>query len=155
MKKAAKRPGRTRVFPVYKNTSTDRIVLDRQIYNAAELQALAVLPTRAKEVVAFWDLRSGRADGFEEVIDVGQSINRITSAKDAIPCCMPRGLLWLRRRFRLVEPNESLAFQGVRLRKFVEVADFSPSELQSLAGNAFCGNTVAAVTAAALAVVPL
>lgn len=127
----------------------------QMMYSQEELRSLAKLSRRAQEIVAFFDLVRGRATDYEEVIDLSQSLHRITSARGCIPCCLPRGILWLRQRFRLVEATEALAFQGIRRRTFAEVGgSFTPAELHALAGNAFCANTVMACTIAAFAVFP-
>ena len=51
---------------------------------------------------------------------------------------------------RIVEPNETLACQGLPRKTFQELENFTRSELQSLAGNAFSGNTALACSLAAL-----
>ena len=120
------------------------------IYNQEELRMLTVLPVRAKDFVAFFDLKFGRITEGEDVIDVGSSLDRVPRAQDAIPRTLPRGIHCARRRFRIVEPNETLACQGLHRKTFEELEDFTRNELQSLAGNAFSGNTALACTLAAL-----
>ena len=62
---------------------------------------------------------------------------------------LAQGRPWARRRFRIVEPNETLACQGLPRKTFQELENFTRSELQSLAGNAFSGNTALACSLAA------
>ena len=111
---------------------------------------LTLLPLRSQDIVAFHDLKFGRVTEGEEIIDVSQSLGRIAVAQDAIPCTLPKGTPWARRRFRIVEPNETLACQGLPRKTFQELENFTRSELQSLAGNAFSGNTALACSLAAL-----
>ena len=120
------------------------------IYNQEELRMLTVLPARAQDIVAFYDLKFGRVTEGEEVIDLQASLDRVARAKDAIPCTLPKGIPWARSRFRIVEPNETLACQGLHRKTFEELENFTRNELQSLAGNAFSGNTALACTLAAL-----
>ena len=118
------------------------------LYSSAEIDSLRCLPARAREIVYLFDTLQGRAK-VEEVIDVSQSVYRIPSMEDGLPCITPKCLLWLRRRFRLVQPNEMLQAQGIALRTRAEVADFAPADLRSLAGNAFSAYTCQAMTVSA------
>lgn len=119
------------------------------LYDEKELKQLQSLPPRCREVVFFFDSLHGRTSE-EEVIDISCSINRVPRCVGAMPCCTPKGMFWLRKKFRLIEPNECLQAQGIRLRARHEVSAFSPAELQALAGNAFNAYTALAVTIAAL-----
>ena len=107
------------------------------------------LPSRSQEIVYFFDSYYGRAKT-EDVIDVSQSIFRVPKLAEALPCICPRGLPWLRKRFRRVAPNECLQAQGISLRTASEVASFSDAELMSLAGNAFSAYTAMAMTIAGM-----
>jgi len=126
------------------------------LYTTEELRVLRQeLSPRSIECVAFHDMLYGRVgkDNREEIIDVSQSINRVPRVIGGAPCTVPRGLQWLRKRFRRVEAVESLAFQGAPAPTFAEVAaDFSHAELQSLAGNAFNAHTCMAMLVAAMVV---
>ena len=120
------------------------------LYSTEEQARLRVLPLWAREIVYYFDSLLGRAT-VEEVIEVSQSICRVPRMTAGLPCCTPRNLLWLRKRFRLVQANEALQAQGVRLRTRSEVAGFSGAELSSLAGSAFSAYTSQVVSIAALA----
>ena len=120
------------------------------LYTDEERRMLSVLQPRCQEVVAFYDMKFGRITEGEEIIDVSQSNNRIASGRDVLPCALPKGIPWARHRFRVIEPNETLACQGLGLRSFDSLDTFTRAELQSLSGNAFSGNTVMACALAAL-----
>lgn len=126
-------------------------------YSAWELGRLSVLPARCQEVVAWFDMTLGRVqhDADEQVIDVSQSINRAPWAVAASTCVVPRGMMWLRKRFRLMQPNEGLAAQGFPLYTRRQLSAFSESEVADLAGNTFCSHTALAFIVAALATAKL
>ena len=126
-------------------------------YTEAEIRRLASLPERSRQIVYFLDKSRGKLSGDmpEEAVDVGQSINRTPIVQNGLPCICPKQLCWLRKRMRLVEPNEQLAGQGLKLYSRNELANFSRGEISDLAGNAFCANTCLAVTFSALGSVPL
>lgn len=119
------------------------------LYSTDEIEKLRCLPMRSREIVYLFDTLHGRAQQ-EEVIDIGQSIYRIRRMVGGLPCITPGNLLWLRLRFRLVQPNELLQAQGIALRTRSEVASFSQKNLTSLAGNAFSAYTCQAVSISAL-----
>lgn len=124
-------------------------------YTEAEMKVLRTFPRRAQEVIAFVDISEGRAM-VEEVIDPSQSINRFPRLVSGAPCTTPKGVPWLRRRFRRLEAPESLALQGWRLLEHGEIsAVASSAEIQSLAGNAFNAHTAMAMTIAAMSIVGL
>lgn len=109
------------------------------------------LPRRCREIVFFWDAtKPAPASPEEEVLDLGQSIHRVPHCTNAVPCILPNSILWLRRRFRVVEPNEALVLQGFPLLSYQQLASWSSAELMDLAGNAFCGENVIAILIAAL-----
>ena len=83
-------------------------------------------------------------DGPEKVIDLSQNLDRVTQGNDCTPCILPRGILFARRAFRLVEPNERLHLQGMPLLSKYDLAGFSQAEVSDLAGNAFSGQSVLA-----------
>ena len=117
-----------------------------QLYRGPELALLKQLPARSREVIAFHDLAFPLAAGCDEVvIDVSQSINRVTTATDVAPCVCPKSFLWMRRRRRIIEPNEELALQGMPLYTRDQLQDFSQREIRDLAGMAFCGHNVLAI----------
>ena len=118
------------------------------LYTTEEIEQLRCLPMRSREIVYFHDSLHRRAQ-VEEVIDVSQSIYRVRRMEGGLPCLTPGNLLWLRLRFRLVQPNEMLQAQGVALRTRAETANFTQSDLSSLAGNAFSAYTAQAVTISA------
>ena len=101
-----------------------------------------------EEVIAFFDMRFGKLteDDPEELIDVGQNLNRVPRCCGAAPCLTPNGLVWLRKRERLLEGCEALNLQGVPQIALEDVKDtFFPSHLQNLSGNAFNGYNVMAI----------
>jgi hypothetical protein len=87
----------------------------------------------------------------EEAVDVSQSLERVPRCKEAVPCLLPHGTVWLRARRRLLEPPEALGLQSLPPVPRDALEDFSNAELYSLAGNAFCGANCMAVLLAALA----
>jgi hypothetical protein len=120
-------------------------------YTADQLHTLMMLPQRCREIVYFWDqIKPVPENAEEEVLDLGQSINRIPHCSNAVPCILPNSILWLRRRFRVVEPNEALHLQGIPLLGYPRLDKWSPAELMDLAGNAFCGVNALAIFIAAL-----
>lgn len=120
-------------------------------YDEQQMEVLMQLPQRCREIVYFWDAtRETPQDPEEEVLDLAQGITRVPTCTNAVPCILPNSVLWLRRRFRVVEPNEALALQGLPRMSYHQLASWSGAELMNLAGNAFCGENVLAVLVAAL-----
>ena len=114
---------------------------------------LHLRPQRARECVAYYDATGNvLTKGQAEIIDVGQGLLRVAHCMDASPCILPNAMLWARSLGRRVFPNECLALQGLPLRTREAYSEFSQSELQSLAGNAFCGTNVMAILLAVFSV---
>eukprot|EP00959_Pyramimonas_sp_CCMP1952_P345232 7229795-Pyramimonas_sp.AAC.1 len=61
-------------------------------------------------------------------------------------------IVWLRKARRLPMPNEALACHAFPWKSQEELREFSPAELHSLVGNAFCGANVLALVVAVLTV---
>lgn len=122
-------------------------------YNEQELAIVNKLPQRSREIILFWDLSQGRATT-EMVLDLSQGIGRVPRCDECLTCVLPRGALWLRKRFRLVQPNECLVAQGLPLYTKAQLSSLSRAELLSLAGNAFNAHTAMAFVIAAFTVFP-
>jgi hypothetical protein len=116
-------------------------------YSVEQMQVIQHLPRRCQEIIYFKDKTSPLEDdnSDEEVIDVGQGLNRVPTCSNAVPCILPRSILFMRRKFRLILAPEALVLQ--RLPKFSpqDLRAFSACELMDLAGNAFCGFNVLAL----------
>ena len=84
------------------------------------------------------------------MLDVAQSLSRVSRCTDAVPCVLPNSILWLRRQGRVVEPGEALFLQGLPMRTSNQLSLWTKAELMDLAGNAFCGGNVAALLLASL-----
>ena len=120
-------------------------------YDGRQMEMLMQLPRRCREIIFFWDeTRPVPVSPEEEVLDLAQSLSRVPHCTNAVPCILPNSIMWLRRRFRVVEPNEALVLQGLPLLSHHQLASWSQAELMNLAGNAFCGENVMAIYIAAL-----
>lgn len=122
------------------------------IYSKEKLSKLRMLPRRMREIIAFIDQTSApiREDSPDEIIDIGQMLNRVSRATEKTLCVMPWGVLWSRKRFRMLEANETLALQSWPLMTRAQLSGFSSVEISDLAGNAFNGANVAACLLALL-----
>ena len=87
--------------------------LFEQRYSSDEIAALRCLPPRERDFVYFYEaIREKPEAPHEEALDVSQNVDRVPFAQDCTPCITPGAHFWLRRRFRLVKPNERLMLQG-------------------------------------------
>lgn len=120
-------------------------------YDGDRAQRLLALPDRCREIVYYLDEVHGRP-AVEEVVDLGQSINRTTRGEGFTPCLLPNSIMWARLAFRELEPPESLALQGLPWFGYDRLSGYSNRELFNLAGNAFCGNNALALVMAAFSV---
>ena len=108
-------------------------------YKPCEMDVLSVLPMRCRQIVHYLDKTKPLPEHpHEEAVDVGQMIDRFASCVDSVPCLLPNSVVWLRRQFRLVTPAEALTLQGLPLFTTEQLDDWSHTEINSLAGNAFC-----------------
>ena len=126
------------------------------MYTEEELLALETLPKRCREIVAFHDAR-GRLNPYEpeQIMDIGQSIDRCKPSGGVCPCILPRSMLWCRRAFRLLEGPEKLRLQALPWLSVDQVGPhFTTLELSDLAGNAFCGANVMSALLAMLSTYP-
>ena len=115
------------------------------MYSEDEIGALQCVPPREREIVYFYDATRKKPEApYEEVLDLSQYIDRTPIAQNCTPCITPGSKLWLRRRFRLVKPNERLMLQGLPLYTFDDLNGFSANLINDLAGNAFCGFNIVA-----------
>ena len=95
-------------------------------------------------------MKHGRASS-ESALDVSQSIQRAPCTDGRIRCATHKNVLWLRKRFKRIEPIELLLCRCVLRNIFAELAaDLSAAELLSLAGNAFNTNPAMALQIAAM-----
>ena len=115
-----------------------------------------MLPERCREVVYFFDVFYGQLNEHdaEQVVDIGQSLGRNPRCFDASPCVMPKSCLWLRKRFRRMQPSEALAAQGFPRFTKQELSAWTSADVVDLAGNAFCANAAMAVYIASLVAFP-
>lgn len=114
------------------------------------------MPVRCRELVAWADktAQPWEDSDDEEILDLSQGIQRLNRARRASPCVLPGSRLWMRRKGRRILPTEALVLQGWPLMCQRDLPEWSRAQLMSLAGNAFCGQSVQAVLIAALAVYP-
>jgi len=90
------------------------------------------------ELVETEESRSAEADNEEELWELSQTIKRGQVVSSGVPCLKPGGKPWLKKRRRLLVPEERLAIQGIFASR--EIMDMFSSMLKnSLAGNAFSG----------------
>ena len=117
-------------------------------YTTEQIKRLQTLPERCREIIYFWDRTKPIPEApHEQAIDVGQTIFRVPHCEDATPCLLPKSLMWLRRSFRLLEPPEALALQGLPRYTYEELEQLRNGDLSCLAGNAFCGHDALALMA--------
>ncbi|CAK0908985.1 unnamed protein product, partial [Prorocentrum cordatum] len=112
------------------------------VYSPARVKALSGLPARCVEIVVFHDLANPLSEvGPEEVIDLNNAITRSQVDVGCSPCICPKAVLWLRRAFRVMEPNEKMMLQGLPYYTFgdLESAGLSPRDVDDLSGDAFNG----------------
>jgi len=117
------------------------------VYSPEEILQLSFLVPRCRDMVYYQDSVRGRIgpEDEEETMDLAQGLHRLPICVGASTCILPKSNIWLRKRFRRVTPAEALHLQGFPLKTRAELAEWSPSEISDLAGNAFCGLNVMAV----------
>jgi len=74
----------------------------------------------------------------EEIWDLSQTVKRGGVVASGLPCLKPTGKPWLKKRRRLLLPEERLAIQGIFAHEEI-FSQFSSAFKSELAGNAFSG----------------
>lgn len=93
-----------------------------------------------------------RPDDDEElIIDVSQSIDRVTPMKNKFPCMTPNQRVYLCRRRRMLTGEEALRLQGLWREHVPFMDEMTDRQLHDLAGNAFCSVSFAACLLSLLA----
>lgn len=83
-----------------------------------ELAMLSKLPQSSRGIILFRDLSRASSQGRatpEMALDLSQGIGRVPQCDGCLTCFLLRGALWLRKCFRLSQPNDCLAAPGLPL----------------------------------------
>lgn len=126
---------------MYRSKNLRRPPLLELIYSKEKLSKLRMLPRRMREIIAFIDQTSApmSEDSPDEIIVISHMLNRDSRAIGKTPFVMPRGVLWSRKRFRMLEANEKLALQAWPLMTRAQLSGFPRWRSPTLPGTPSMG----------------
>jgi len=132
---------------------------EREAYFKNSLGWSKFMALRGRIIVGVVAARIGKkrkmpAEKTSMIADVSQSILRCNPMEGVTPCITPSGRFWIFKRRRWILPMEKLALQGFPCAQ-LDLSGFSPSEIESLAGNSMSLPAVGAFLVMVLAFVEL